>query len=238
MNKKIFSFLFFSVVIFLNCYAQNFSRELKIQKPRLNGKDVELVQQKLFELGYLPEEEVDGWFGPKTENAVKEFQKANDLSVTGAVNESIYELIKSGKVSYVEKVNRSIEKMNFKNRFKSTVEKTVEEPYPVGFKFKNYIAKMKKNDEVCRRTDLRIVGDGSGWEYEFYSDWEGKLCKVKRYYWTAFDSEKYNEEEFYIENGKILVNHLVEDDTIKSEFSSEENKQLIDLFEKYLDMQD
>lgn len=238
--KKILTVLLFVTAISINIFAQNFSRELKIQKPRLNGKDVELVQQKLHELGYLPEEEVDGWFGPKTESAVKDFQKKNDLPVTGAVNESTYGMLKSGKASYVDKVNRSIEKQNFKDRFKKNANKTVEgdAPFPVGYVFTNYIAKMKKNDEVCRRIDLRIVGDGSGWEYEFYSDWNGKLCKVKRYYWHAFGNEKSNDEIFYIENGNILLKTESENKEVILVFSKEENDENINQFQEYLDMQE
>lgn len=241
MRTKVLVALFFAAIIF-NVHAQNFSRELKNQKPRLNGKDVELVQQKLFELGYLPKEEVDGWFGPKTESAVKEFQKENCFIDSGVVDETTYDLLKTGKVEYVVKVNRSIAKQNFEGRFKTNIEKTVEgeAPFPVGYVFTIYLFKGKKNDEICRKTYLRIVGDGSGWEYEFYFDWHGKLCKAARYYWTAFDSEKYEEEEFYIENGKIVAKVELETDGDKwsTDISKNESDELVKLFQSYLDVLD
>lgn len=238
MRTKVLVALFFAAIIF-NVHAQNFSRELKNQKPRLNGKDVELVQQKLFELGYLPKEEVDGWFGPKTESAVKEFQKENYFAVSGAVDESTYELFKTGKAEYVVKVNRSIAKQNFEGRFKTNIEKTVEgdAPFPVGYVFTIYLFKGKKNDEICRRIDLRIVGDGSGWQYKFYCDWYGKICKGERNFWTAFDTEESSKETFYIENGKIL---LIDYDgkNLDLEISKEKNKEENELFQSYLDMLD
>lgn len=237
--EKYFSVLFFTSAVSFSIFAQNFSRELKVQKSRQNGKDVELVQQKLHELGYLPEEEVDGWFGPKTESAVKEFQKENYFTVSGAVDESTYELLKSGKTEYVVKVNRSIAKQNFEGRFKAIVEKTVEgeAPFPVGYVFTIYLFKGKKNDGICRRIDLRIVGDGSGWQYKFYCDWYGKICKVERNFWTAFDTEESSKETLYIENGKIL---LIDYDgkNLDLEISEEKNKEENELFQSYLDMLD
>lgn len=236
--KKILSVLFFAAAVSFNISAQNFSRELKIQKPRLNGKDVELVQQKLFELGYLPEE-VDGWFGPKTESAVKEFQKENGFADSGVVDETTYDLLKTGKAEYVVKVNRSIAKQNFEGRFKAIVEKTVEgeAPFPVGYVFTIYLFTGKKNDEICRRIDLRIVGDGSGWQYKFYCDWYGKIYKVERNFWTSFDTEESSKETFYIENGKIL---LIDYDgkNLDLEISKEKNKEENELFQSYLDMLD
>lgn len=42
------------------------------------------LQSALEELGYLEEEDVDGKFGAKTEEALKLFQKHNGLAQTGS----------------------------------------------------------------------------------------------------------------------------------------------------------
>lgn len=51
------------------------------------GDDIKVVQQQLYELNYLLyEDDVNGYFGHKTENAVKEMQKSNGLDQTGTIN--------------------------------------------------------------------------------------------------------------------------------------------------------
>lgn len=47
------------------------------------GKDVKKLQEKLIEMGYLPEGSADGAYGRKTFNAVKKFQYYNGLTADG-----------------------------------------------------------------------------------------------------------------------------------------------------------
>ena len=47
------------------------------------GKDVRKLQQRLIELGYLPENAADGAYGRQTYNAVRRFQYYNGLSQDG-----------------------------------------------------------------------------------------------------------------------------------------------------------
>ena len=47
------------------------------------GKEVKALQQKLIDLGYLPEGSADGAYGRKTYNAVKKFQHYNGLTADG-----------------------------------------------------------------------------------------------------------------------------------------------------------
>ena len=55
--------------------------------------NVKKLQQALFELGYLDEESVTGFFGDKTEAAVKQFQKDNGISETGTAGQQTLEQI-------------------------------------------------------------------------------------------------------------------------------------------------
>lgn len=48
-----------------------------------SGSSVRKLQNKLIDLGYLPEGSADGSYGYQTANAVKAFQKANGLSADG-----------------------------------------------------------------------------------------------------------------------------------------------------------
>lgn len=66
--------------------AEDNDRALFLTDPRLNGRDVRTVQQVLLDLGYLNGPgEVDGWYGPITEGAVRAFQRDALLNVDGVV---------------------------------------------------------------------------------------------------------------------------------------------------------
>ena len=56
-----------------------------------SGEDIRLLQQQLYELCYLTDEaNVNGYFGLRTENAVKEMQLRNGLPSTGIVDLKTY----------------------------------------------------------------------------------------------------------------------------------------------------
>lgn len=81
--------------------------------------DVEEVQQRLYELGYIADKP-DGVFGSGTETAVKKFQKLNSLSEDGKVGKDVRELLYSedavaNAYSYGEE---SPEILDFQNRLK------------------------------------------------------------------------------------------------------------------------
>lgn len=67
-----------------------FTRVLYLTSPRMNGEDVQTVQYKLLCLGYQVGE-VDGYFGPNTESAVRRFQEANGLNIDGVVGQKTWE---------------------------------------------------------------------------------------------------------------------------------------------------
>ena len=60
--------------------------------PQMGTTDVKKVQQKLIDGGYNPGK-IDGWYGPKTISAVKEFQKNNNLKVDGIVGPKTLSII-------------------------------------------------------------------------------------------------------------------------------------------------
>ncbi len=61
----------------------------------MEGKDVERVQTLLKKLGYMSN--VTGYFGSQTEDAVKAFQKRNDLGADGIVGKSTMNKLTSSK---------------------------------------------------------------------------------------------------------------------------------------------
>ena len=59
---------------------------------RMHGKDVELLQQELRQLGFAIEDEA-GYFGQTTRRAVEQFQEQHGLEITGVVDERTATLI-------------------------------------------------------------------------------------------------------------------------------------------------
>ena len=77
----------------LNIYDALMSSNAPYYKARrhYSGNDIRLLQQQLYELGYIIyEEDVNGYFGLRTENAVREMQKRNLLSPTGIIDIETY----------------------------------------------------------------------------------------------------------------------------------------------------
>ncbi|MDD4311567.1 MAG: peptidoglycan-binding protein [Eubacteriales bacterium] len=77
-------------------YAALLSEDAKIYVMQMGdtGPDVEGVQQRLYELGYLDNKaNIKGTFGEKTEIAAKEFQKKNHLTADGKVGSKTLEML-------------------------------------------------------------------------------------------------------------------------------------------------
>lgn len=71
-----------------------FGRVLQLQTPRMNGADVRAVQNRLIALMRpVRAGSGDGWYGPVTTSAVKAFQAANGLSVTGRVDQATWDIL-------------------------------------------------------------------------------------------------------------------------------------------------
>ncbi|MGM9321948.1 peptidoglycan-binding domain-containing protein [Deinococcus aquaticus] len=69
-----------------------FSRPLAVQTTRLNGLDVLAVQNRLIRLMRPARPgQGDGWFGPVTAEAVRAFQQASALPVTGRVDRATWD---------------------------------------------------------------------------------------------------------------------------------------------------
>ena len=75
-----------------------FERNALPLKKGSKGEKVKEVQEYLIELDYL-DGSADGVFGSGTESAVKAFQSACGLDVTGVVDEETYDALRNGEVT-------------------------------------------------------------------------------------------------------------------------------------------
>ena len=62
------------------------------------GDDVEDVQTRLYELGYLAKNFITGTYGEKTSAAVSDFQKANSIATTGMVGHDTLDVLYADNV--------------------------------------------------------------------------------------------------------------------------------------------
>jgi len=74
-------------------FGQNFSRVLELNARRMNGPDVEALQKRLLYFGFAGVGEADGYFGPKTEEAVKTIQKFAGFEENGKVDRALWNFI-------------------------------------------------------------------------------------------------------------------------------------------------
>ncbi len=64
---------------------------------RIHGEDVRRLQIRLMILAHVdPREGGDGWYGPRTADGVKKFQRANGLPATGVTDRKTWDAVFSG----------------------------------------------------------------------------------------------------------------------------------------------
>ena len=81
MKKQLISLLLVLVFLLSVCTVSYAVKPATLSL-KSTGDNVKSLQKSLISLGYL-KGKADGVFGPKTEDAVKQFQKENDLTVDG-----------------------------------------------------------------------------------------------------------------------------------------------------------
>lgn len=100
--KLLFSLLIFLILFNISTVAFASSLGVRDLEIGMQGNDVELLQQKLNDLGYSIE--VDGIFGTGTAKVVKRFQKNNDLLSDGIVGPKTIYYLQNEKIDLEYKV--------------------------------------------------------------------------------------------------------------------------------------
>ena len=84
--------LFIIVFLCFRCFGNDF-QEIKLTSPRINNKYVTEIQSCLNKCNLLSNDDIDGWYGPITENAILKLQELLELPKTGTVNLELYSLL-------------------------------------------------------------------------------------------------------------------------------------------------
>ncbi|MBU1106053.1 MAG: peptidoglycan-binding protein [Candidatus Riflebacteria bacterium] len=78
---------------------QYLSRTTKITSDDAAIKKIKQLQKALQANGLYQDCRIDGWFGPYTELAVMEYQRANNLTVTGVVDDKLFKTLTTAKAT-------------------------------------------------------------------------------------------------------------------------------------------
>ena len=98
-RRKLIGYLVMGVTLVVTAPTANASPTLKLNS---RGPDVLILQQKLKLIGYEINE-IDGVFGNETEKAVIKFQKDQQMTETGVVNNATWRALKGLKEKFSEK---------------------------------------------------------------------------------------------------------------------------------------
>ncbi|MDR2662479.1 MAG: peptidoglycan-binding protein [Treponema sp.] len=93
MKKRTFVVVLFLLVNGLFAQGQNFSRVIEIKKNRMHGADVTSLQNRLLSLGFKQVGQVDGWYGPLTEGAVRTAQYFLGFPRNGKVTKAFWTVV-------------------------------------------------------------------------------------------------------------------------------------------------
>ena len=214
--KKILC-LAFILLLGVMGFSQEFTRELKLQDKRMNGQDVKLLQEKLLSFGFSEVGGADGWFGPKTEEAVKKCQLCFGFKPDGVVKKDFFTVVHKTD-TLTDALKNAIKRanaVNVKLKHLSTAECETGRDDSVKFYYKyNKIQKVEvhgRSQEGVHRIDLYPFDNGE---------------KLLTYSYVYLGFETYHEGTFFLTKDKIY--------SIKEGQFTEEK--LVDSLKWYIDI--
>lgn len=160
-----------------------------------SGNDVDLLQRRLQELGYLGK--ATGYYGSETIGAVQKFQEHNGLGVDGKTGEITLSLIYSADAKATPEMEAAIQRKGSIDTFISVAEDQLGSPYvwgaegPDTFDCSGLVT-------YCLRQAGTSTGRLNAAGFSQNSAWE----KI------AFDDLQRGDLIFYYNNGKSRVGHV------------------------------
>ncbi len=111
-------------------YTLLFSDEAQpyVMKEGAEGRDVKILQEQLYDLGYLSKSGIDSIYGEGTIAAVKNFQKRNSLTADGKAGEKTLAKLASddAKMSYTKQKEAEKEEAEVKKNDKSSTDQKID----------------------------------------------------------------------------------------------------------------
>lgn len=160
-----------------------------------SGEDVDLLQQRLQELGYLGK--ATGYYGTETIEAVKKFQTRNELGADGKTGEMTLGLIYSADAKASPEMEAAIQRKGSIDSFISVAADQLGKPYiwgasgPNSFDCSGLVTyALREAGTSTGRLNAAGFSQNSSWE------------KI------SFDNLQRGDLIFYYNNGKTRVGHV------------------------------
>jgi Putative peptidoglycan-binding domain-containing protein len=208
MRKLIVLFVFLMLTI-QYIASENYSREIKLSKPRMFGTDIVQVQEKLLSIGFSIIVSADGWYGPITEQAIRKYQEYFGFKPNGIVDNNLWEVLFSN-TSLITQINQDIKiAESFKINDFSKIEEDIIGQSSEGGSFSKYLdnGKIKYAEivfyEEIGKVNYRIYAINTNYiiianEYNYPKMFDVEHAKIDNvmYYYTG-------KTTFKIQNGKF-----------------------------------
>jgi len=198
--KKITGILVFLFLIIVTIHSQITSRVIELKDPRMNGNDLYQLQKMLVSYGFNLGE-TDGWFGPKTKEAVIQFQEYFGLEQNGKVDKLTWNLIFNTVTNDLDKtkqIETYLDSIKYINTFKeSNYDKIEVELY--GYSTEGGVARIYKKKNAIYCIQEQIFGERGQYRENIYF-LKDRLVIVKRqslHYPQQFDLEHASIETNY-----------------------------------------
>jgi peptidoglycan hydrolase-like protein with peptidoglycan-binding domain len=175
MKKTVFLYilLFFANYIF----SQDFSRIIELRSIRMYGNDIVQLQTLLKNMGFDEIGEIDGYYGPLTENAINTIQYFSGFENDGKVNKILWDFLFNKSNSIIIKNINVISKYN-KDNFTVLSEQNIES---IRSTEGNRVNKYYQNN-ILKMSEVNIAGEMGQSEYNFYLiDINNSFLRIKNY---------------------------------------------------------
>ncbi len=114
-----------------------------IKKEKIEHEDVKKLQKKLMQLGFF-KDKIDGYYGPNTANAIRNFESFMGLKPVGALTFEILQMIESVPLSENSNINGG----------NNSISNNIETPSNIEIKPAEQIQSLPQNESEKRQSEI------------------------------------------------------------------------------------